>query len=327
VITLPEEPLIKKIKAAFCDPEYPFDLILVEIWLSASLITIYLPILNTTWVRYLFTIPLVLFIPGYCLIAALFPKKDDIDIMERVALSFGLSFAIIPFIGLGLNFTPWGIQLHSLVLVVSLFTLVLILVTFYRRAILPSDEQFKITFSVIVDTIREGLLPTKSSRTLWFLNIVLILVILIAFVTAVFVIAFPKEGEHFTEFYILGENQTAADYPSLIKTGQNYQVYLGVVNHEYRNTTYTVETWIMSTEFNTMTNTSSIIVMDPNDHISFPLSYNETIIIPYNLSIKKQGYNRMDFLLFNETVPGTEIIGNDRINASYRNLHLWITVL
>jgi len=30
------------------------------------------------------------------------------DGIERVALSFGLSIAIVPLIGLVLNFTPWG---------------------------------------------------------------------------------------------------------------------------------------------------------------------------------------------------------------------------
>ncbi len=66
--------------------------------------------------------------------------------------------------------------------------------------------------------------------------------------------------------------------------------------------------------------------MDPHDHLSFTLAHNETTIIPYNLSIKKTGFDRLEFLLFNENVPGFEVTGSDRINASYRNLHLWVTV-
>jgi len=45
---------------------------------------------------------LVLFLPGYTLIATLFPRKDDLDGIERVALSFGLSIAITPLLGLAL---------------------------------------------------------------------------------------------------------------------------------------------------------------------------------------------------------------------------------
>ena len=54
--------------------------------------------------------------------------------------------------------------------------------------------------------------------------------------------------------------------------------------------------------------------------------HNETSIIPYNLLVKKTEYNRVEFLLFNETIPGSDIKGSDRIDASYRDLNLWITV-
>jgi len=48
-------------------------------------------------------LPLVLFIPGYVMSYAFFPKKKDLDLMERVALSFGLSFALIPLVVFFLN--------------------------------------------------------------------------------------------------------------------------------------------------------------------------------------------------------------------------------
>jgi hypothetical protein len=67
------------------------------------------------------------------------------------------------------------------------------------------------------------------------------------------------------------------------------------------------------------------MVMDPIDQQSVTLENNETMIIPYTLSLKKSGYNRVEFLLFNESVPGPDESGSDRINASYRNLHLWVT--
>ena len=43
-------------------------------------------------------------------------------------------------------------------------------------------------------------------------------------------IHFPS-GEEFSELYLLGPNQMAADLPFNIKSGQNYTVYLGVGNH------------------------------------------------------------------------------------------------
>ena len=322
-----EETFIEKIYAAFFRQEFPADLVLVVVWLAASIAAIYLPILNQTPVLVVFALPVVLFIPGYCLIAALFPKNDDIDLIERLALSIGLSIAVVPLIGLGLNFTPWGIRLDSIVISITVFTWVLVLVAHYRRAILPPEERFSMPFSEIASTIREGVFPDRSSPVDRLLSVILVLAILIAITTTIYVIASPKESEHFSEFYLLGEKGMAADYPDLIITGQNYPMFVGVGNHEYRNMSYTIETWTSFTEFDNVTNSTTILAMDPLDHLLLTLAHNETMVIPYNLSLKKTGYNRVEFLLFNETVPGPEVSGEDRINASYHDLHLWITIL
>lgn len=46
----------------------------------------------------------VLFIPGLAVTFALFPKKDEIDLLERIALSFALSIAITPLLVFYFNF-------------------------------------------------------------------------------------------------------------------------------------------------------------------------------------------------------------------------------
>jgi uncharacterized membrane protein len=52
-----------------------------------------------------------LFSPGYALVATVFPKRHDLDIVRRLALSFGLSIVVVPFIGVFFNYTRWGINL------------------------------------------------------------------------------------------------------------------------------------------------------------------------------------------------------------------------
>jgi hypothetical protein len=64
-----------------------------------------------------------LFIPGYVTVEALFPKGRSLHIIERYALSIGLSLAEVPLVSFVLNLTPWGIQLASIV--VSLTILVM----------------------------------------------------------------------------------------------------------------------------------------------------------------------------------------------------------
>ena len=326
MILVPEKTPGETVYSAFFATMLPPDLILILLWLSAAIITIYLPLLNATPVRYVFTIPVILFIPGYCLLAVLFPQEGEIDLFERIALSFGLSIAVVPLMGLGLNFTPWGIRLEPIVMALTLFTLVLILIAQYRRAGLPPEERFNIPFAGIASSLWEGLFPAESSRVDRILSGVLVLAILTAILSTVYVIAVPKQGERFTEFFLLGENMTAAGYPDQILPEINYPLFIGIGNQEHRNVTYALETWYLRTESDTVTNTSRIIAMDPGERSALTLAHNETRIVPYTLSVSQPGYDRVEFLLFNESVPGPDVTGSDRINASYRDLHLWITV-
>lgn len=297
----------------------------MTILFAAGIVAIYLPLLNESPWRYILILPVLLFIPGYGLIAAVFPHEGDIDLLERITLSIGLSVAVVILLGLGLNYTPWGIRLEPVVVIVTLFTLIMILVAYYRRALLPAEKRYSIRIFEIAHDIRQGLVPAGEAGVDHVLSIVLSAVIIIAIITTLFVVLAPNEGERFSEFYILSENLTLSDYPDQIVPGKDYPLYIAVGNQENRNVRYTIETWILKTEFNNMTNTTHIIVMDPGDLLGLTLANNETRILPYNLSVNKSGYNRVDFLLFNESVPGYQVTGSDRINASYRNLHLWMT--
>ena len=86
------------------------DLLIIFLTTLIAIIFILTPKLNETFIRTILGLFLILFIPGYSLIAALFPKKDDLDGIERAALSFGLSIAVTPLIGLALNYTPWELD-------------------------------------------------------------------------------------------------------------------------------------------------------------------------------------------------------------------------
>jgi len=61
------------------------------------------------YVRYVFGSVFVLFLPGYSLIRALFGSRE-LDNIERLALSIGMSLALVPLAGLLLNYTHWGVR-------------------------------------------------------------------------------------------------------------------------------------------------------------------------------------------------------------------------
>ena len=85
----------------------------------------------------------VLFIPGYVAVEALFPKGRELDGIERLALSVGLSLALVPLVGLLLNYTPWGIRLDPIMASLTILTIGLALVAFARRFRL-SVERFEL---------------------------------------------------------------------------------------------------------------------------------------------------------------------------------------
>ena len=120
----------------------PRDLALMILLTLACIPFVLVPPLNETPVRIILGLLLVLFLPGYSLIAALFPRKDDLDGIERIALSFGLSIAVVPLLGLALNYTPFGIRLVPVLVVLSMFTVSLAVVAGVRRQGLPEGERF-----------------------------------------------------------------------------------------------------------------------------------------------------------------------------------------
>jgi len=125
---------------------FPTDLALVIFLTIMCIPFVLIPPLNETPVRIILGLSLVLFLQGYALIAALFIRKDDLDAIERVALSFGLSIAVIPLLGLALNYTPFGIRLLPILIVLSVFTISLAMGADVRRNRIPEEDRFVVAF-------------------------------------------------------------------------------------------------------------------------------------------------------------------------------------
>lgn len=89
-------------------------------------------------VRYVLGSIFILWLPGYTLIRALFPARlpiksadKDMDIIERIAISIGMSLAVVSLTALLLNYTPWGIRLTPVTISLTALTL-----TFATAAVL-----------------------------------------------------------------------------------------------------------------------------------------------------------------------------------------------
>jgi len=275
------------------------DLILIFFITILTTIFIVTPKLNDTFVRTILGLFLILFIPGYSLIAALFPKKDDLDGIERVALSFGLSIAVTPLIGLALNYTSYGIRLTPILISLSAFTIIMVFIAYIRRRRVQYDEKFYVNFAGFYNSIK-GMFRGES-KTSKILSIVLIISILLAIGTTAYIIIKPKQGETFTEFYILGPEGQASDYPTNITVGQNASVIIGIVNHEQGTVNY-----------NLVITSNGNVMGDQN----ITLTNGNKTEIPYTFTESTAGNKEIQFFLYK--LP-------DNTNI-YRSLHLFVQV-
>jgi len=191
------------------------------------------------------------------------------------------------------------------------------LATRFRRRRLPESH--------CTAAVRREPPGSSVSRTERVLSIVLIAAVLVAVGTTILIVVSPKEGERFTEFYILGPTGKAADYPTEFMAGTPQTVIIGIGNHESGDVTYTVETFAVESRFNNATNESVIISATPLDRFSVTVPNNRTVEQPYTFRIMDSDTDRLEFLLFAETPPD-EIPAENLTEVGYRSLYLRLRV-
>jgi uncharacterized membrane protein len=151
-----------------------------------------------------------------------------------VALSFGLSIAVVPLIGLVLNYA-WEIRLYPIVTSVASFIIIASAVALYRRRRLPKEQRFEPRLHVKLPQWSQ---QSKLDKAL---SIILVFSILASIGALAYAVAAPKLGERFTEFAVIGPDGTAEDYPTKLMVGQQGEVILWVVNHEHKESSYRIE--------------------------------------------------------------------------------------
>jgi uncharacterized membrane protein len=267
----------------------------------------------------LLAIILVLFAPGYVLVAALFPglqtpEKPEIEWIERIALSFGLSIAVAPLLGLLLSFTSWGIRLASTVLTITVFTIGVGCVAYRRRMRLPPRHRLSLTVDL-------GLSGWKEYSTLdKGVTVALATSIVVAGGTLAYVVITPRPGEMFTEFYILGPGGNARGYPTKLNVSQPGSVLLGIVNHEAASVNYTARIDLVGVRivYNTTAKANETVELNRTTWSWF----NVTLVSggnwtqPYTFSIRFLGLWKVQFLLFKD----------GGFSSAYRELRLYVRV-
>ena len=135
------------------------------------------------------------------------------------------------------------------------------------------------------------------------LSVVLAVSILGAVGTIAFVVASPRAGEQFTEFYVLGPDGRAEGYPNELEVGEEANVILGIANHELEEESYLVEIRIDGEPVGTI---GPVVVQDEGKWEE------ETAFAPGRAGAEQ----KVEFLLF-----------KDADEKPYRSLYLWLNVV
>jgi len=267
---------------------------LLLITISVILLIVIITWFQSSVLRIIVGLPFLLFLPGYTLIAALFPKRSALGIIERVALSFGLSILVVPFIGFILNYTMWGITLNSIIIILTIFVLASSIIAWIRRRRLFDEERFVISFTL-------SLRPWMGWGNVDKLLSVILAAVLLGTIGIIgHVASTPGEKEKFTEFYLLGPDGKAEGYPEELTVGEIAKVMVGIVNLEYEEVSYELEITIGGNKYGDMIQVA----------LGSEEKWEREVFFTPVVAGEKQ---KVEFVLYND-------------GESYRRLHLWIDV-
>ena len=245
----------------------PADLAGAVVVTVAVNVAVLVPLIRETPLRIPLGLAFVLFVPGYVLVAALFPERGDrpteaaggttdqpfhttatgsgIGGAERVVLSVGVSLVVVPLIALLLTLSPWGLHTAPFVIGVSAVTLFGAAAATARRWAVPDADRFRVPYRTWLATLRARLLE-PDTRGDAALNVLLVASVLLAAGAVGYAVAVPQDGDSYSEVALLTETEDGdlefvdGDHPLELEGNESDALVLRIDNHEHRTAAYTV---------------------------------------------------------------------------------------
>jgi len=270
------------------------DLYLVLVINILAILFILIPPFNETMLRIPFALVLLLFLPGYVFIAAMFPGRD-ISGIERFTLSVGLSIAITVFDGFAISVTVWRFRPTSIVVSLTLIILFFIVITYFMRMRLAPEQRF-------VPDARPFIESLKTKEKMTDIEKALVIAMVGSIIIASGMLIYAKltfEEERCTALYILGPGGKAEGYQTNLSFGEPTVTMVGVENYEYAPVNYTLQVVL-----------GGMVLTDREIRLDHDEKWVENVTYFPDVMGKKI---KLEFLLF-----------KDGSANSYRSVHLWV---
>jgi len=259
--------------------------------------------------RWAVGVPLLVFVPGYALVAAVFPERatdeETADGIESGTPGWAvlLGLAVLASAGVsavvGTAFAVLGeLSLLPVAGVLVGVTAVAAGVAALRRLLVDSQYR-RAPLRRGVASSATASLPGTRRQNVAFAGAVVLLV-----AAAGLTAAFPATGEAYTEFYVLQENETgdlvAEGYPSEVVAGEGHTFHLAVENHEHQPVNYTVVVVAQNVS------DGEVVEQRRLDTVSTSLEHGQRRVIEREVVPETTGEDvRIRFLLYEGAVPTT----------------------
>lgn len=202
--------------------------------------------------------PVLFFVPGYVLLAAMFPGESRAErttgsrsvaadgglaLSTRLALSFGVSVALVPVFAVALAFTPVGFGTASLLGLLTVHVVVGSAIGAVRRLRLPPERRFQLPARRrLFDLAAFVTAPERPIGVA--LNVLLVVSVVFAasgFAYAVFV---PPADAAYEDYMLLTRSPdggyVSSGYPTTFTSGETRELVVGIANHAEEPTSYSV---------------------------------------------------------------------------------------
>jgi len=213
--------------------------ILVGLFLLLFFIALGIFLPETTPYLSLIRIPLtvvyVLFIPGYLIQALFFPYRKDLDGVERFGLSLGLSLSVVSVLALFLDRALRRFDVSAITCGQLGVILILSVLVIFRRFFIPNNLAYDPSLSQAIHSLISRMRKVDRRR----ISIVLCGILIIGSLLGLNFIE-AANSRFMTEFYILGADGLAEDYPREVNVGELVRLAAGINNLEKDSASYSI---------------------------------------------------------------------------------------
>ncbi|WP_225317791.1 DUF1616 domain-containing protein [Haloferax sp. CBA1148] len=291
-----------------------------------------------TLVRTMVGVPILLFLPGYSLLLALYPGKEEkhertspdfrptrrgsgVSVLERLALAFGMSIALLPIAGLVLLWSGFELNLTTVLSSLSAIIVVGIAVGEFRRLRLDPNDRFHIPLRYWYNEVTESFnRPSKFDSVL---NVALAIAVVFAVASVGYTVFTPSGGEAYSSITLLTQDASgeyvASGYPSSLSTDESTELYVSVSNYEGEETTYTL---VAELQRLNLDGEMAVVERQQLGQRSETIGDGETWQTRHSFTPQLTGENfRLTYFLYKGDAPE-----DPSVETAYRSTYIWLSV-